>query len=127
MTDRGQYREAAEFRRALSQFLAESDADARAAGLTPQRYLMLLAIAASEHGRLTISELVEPAPLRPSTITELVDRAEAAGLVARGEAAGDGRVVVVTATPLGERRFRKAFSAIRDDRERLLRHLGPTD
>ena len=40
---------------------------------------------------------------RPHSTVELVDRAEAAGLVARTSDAGDGRVIRVLLTPEGDR------------------------
>lgn len=115
-------REAARFRLALAQFLARSDRAVRAAGLTPQRYLLLLAIKGSRGERLTISDLAELLQSAQSTVTELVDRCETAGLVARG-GASDGRVVTVTVTPAGDALFRRAFASVRDDREQLMAHL----
>jgi DNA-binding MarR family transcriptional regulator len=118
-----EYRRAAQFRLALNRFLGSADNAVRAVGLTPQRYLMLLAIKGSRGGGLTISDLADLLGSAQSTVTELVDRSEAAGLVRRG-GSNDGRVVVVAATPDGDRLFRKAFAAVRDDRERLMAHLN---
>ncbi len=122
-----EYRRAAQFRLALNRFLGNADAAVREAGLTPQRYLLLLVIKGSRGDGLTITDLAELLQSAQSTVTELVDRSEAAGLVRRG-GSNDGRVVVVTVTPEGDRLFRKAFAAVRDDRERLMAHLNdPAD
>jgi DNA-binding MarR family transcriptional regulator len=115
------------FRRSLRRFLAESDRAARRAGLTPQRYLLLLAIKASRHGQCTIGDLAEQLQLAQSTVTELVDRAELAGLARRMGDSGDGRVVQVRLTPEGERRFREAYLAVRDERQTLIAHLRLPD
>jgi DNA-binding MarR family transcriptional regulator len=119
---RDEYRRAARFRRALNQFLADADGAARAVGLTPQRYLLLLSIKASDHEQATISALADELGSAQSSVTELVDRAETAGLVERGKAR-DGRVVTVSLTTRGDDLFKQAFTAIKDDRERLLHHL----
>ena len=116
-------REASRFRLALVRFMARSDQAVREAGLTPQRYLLLLAIKGSRGERLTIGDLSELLRSAQSTVTELVDRCEKAGLVARG-GAPDGRVVTVALTERGDELFRTAFAAVRDDRERLMAHLS---
>ncbi len=118
-----EYRRVAQFRLALNGFLSRSDVSVRAAGLTPKRYMLLLTIKGSRGERLTISDLSELLQLAQNTVTELVDRSEAAGLVSRG-GSNDGRVVVVTITPKGDRLFRKAFAAVSDDRERLISQLS---
>src|SRR5579875_307009 len=73
----------AEFRSALRQFLRRSEKVARRAGLTPQRYLLLMMIKGAPGGdqQSTVTELSERLQLAQSTVTELVRRAEAAGLV----------------------------------------------
>ena len=77
--------QAAEFRRLLRRFLAHGDAGVRRAGLTPQRYLLLLAVKGAPDRTETrsIGQLSDDLQLAQSSVTELVDRAEAAGLVAR--------------------------------------------
>jgi DNA-binding MarR family transcriptional regulator len=117
-----EYLEAARFRIALRRFLADADADVRASGLTPQRYLLLLVIKGCSSEGMTMTELMERLQLAQSTVTELVDRAESSGLVRRS-GTEDGRVVQVKLTKRGERFLEKAFLSVRDDRERLLSHL----
>src|SRR4249920_2108815 len=97
MTDRPRpedYRRAAELRVALRRFLRLSEQAARRHGLTPQRYALLLSIKGAADGseRSTVTELAERLQLAQSTVTELVRRAEDAGLIEREQSASDGRV-----------------------------------
>src|SRR2546427_10282501 len=73
----------AEFRAALRRFLRITERNARDAGLTPQRYLLLLMIkgAADHSEQSTVTELSDRLQLAQSTVTELVRRAEEIGLV----------------------------------------------
>src|SRR5213593_1594142 len=84
----------AEFRAALRQFLRRTERIARDSGLTPQRYLLLLMIKGAADGseRSTVTELAERLQLAQSTVTELVRRAEEAGLIRREPSRSDGRV-----------------------------------
>src|SRR5690348_5863905 len=52
-------------------------------------------------GPVTIGQLAAAEQVRPPTITRLVDRLQADGLVARATDAADGRIVRVRATPKG--------------------------
>jgi DNA-binding MarR family transcriptional regulator len=115
---------AAEFRRLLRRFLAHGDAAARRVGLTPQRYLLLLVIkgAPDRSETRSIGQLCDDLQLAQSSVSELVDRAEAAGLVARSATNGDARVLV-RLTPRGEDRFQAGLSAVRAERHQLLKHL----
>jgi DNA-binding MarR family transcriptional regulator len=76
-------REAAELRASLRKFLRASERVAREEGLTPSRYLLLLMIQSGVQGRSTVTELADRMQLTQSTVTELVTRAESAGLVTR--------------------------------------------
>jgi DNA-binding MarR family transcriptional regulator len=118
-------RDAAELRRRLRRFLARGDATVRRHGLTPQRYLLLLAVkgAPDGSGTRTIGGVADDLQLAQSSATELVDRAEAAGLIVRSVAAHDGRVVTISLSPAGEARFAEAFAALGGDRAELLAHL----
>ena len=112
---------AAAFRVALRSFVRESEHSARRSGLTPQRYLLLLLVKGAEDGseRATISELAQRLHLAQSTVTELVDRTEEAGLVRRSASEDDRRVVYVELTEEGDRRFAKAFQSLSDERRSL--------
>jgi DNA-binding MarR family transcriptional regulator len=112
-----QLRRAAAFRLALRRFHAVTERVVRSCGLTPRQYLLLLILASSpRQTSTTIGELSEALGLAPSTMTELLDRAQAAGLLERIEAAHDGRVTHVRATAEGRKRLAKAFRELADER-----------
>jgi DNA-binding MarR family transcriptional regulator len=77
------YRDAAAFRTELRRFLRRSEEASRQVGITPAQHLLLLQIAGSDDERSTVSELVDRLILTQSAVTELVQRAELAGLVSR--------------------------------------------
>jgi DNA-binding MarR family transcriptional regulator len=112
----------AEFRAGLRRFLRITERNARAAGLTPQRYLLLLMIkgAADHSEQSTVTELAERLQLAQSTVTELVRRAEEIGLVERERSPVDGRIAHLRLTPEGERRLAQAFSSNAGERQTLL-------
>jgi DNA-binding MarR family transcriptional regulator len=108
----------AEFRAALRRFLRRSERNARGAGLTPQRYLLLLMIkGAPDHSeQSTVTELAERLQLAQSTVTELVRRAEETGLVERERSDVDGRIAHLRLTEEGERRLAKSFTSNENER-----------
>ncbi|HEX3492808.1 MAG TPA: MarR family transcriptional regulator [Streptosporangiaceae bacterium] len=92
------------FRSSLRRFERWSDAQARAAGLTHVQHQLLVAVKGHHGSRPpTVSELADYLLLRHHSTVELVDRAEAAGIVRRMPDAQDGRLVRVQLTPRGER------------------------
>ena len=111
----------AEFRAALRRFLRRSERVARASGLTPQRYLLLLMIKGAPDGseQSTVTELAERLQLAQSTVTELVSRAEEVGLVEREQSPADGRVAHLRLTDEGERRLARSFATMAAEREQL--------
>src|SRR5256885_9098969 len=111
----------AEFRAALRRFLRTTERNARSAGLTPQRYLLLLMIKGAEDksGKSTVTELAERLQLAQSTVTELVRRAEEVGLLQREQSASDGRVAHLRLTPEGDRRLMRAFTSNEQERQEL--------
>jgi DNA-binding MarR family transcriptional regulator len=121
------YLPAAEFRAALRHFLRRSEDVARAAGLTPRQHLLLLQIAGSPDGRTTVSGLVEKLALAQSAVTELVQRAEHAGLVSRCVSPDDGRVVHLSLTQLGETRLASVHDAVGRERAELRRLIDRLD
>jgi DNA-binding MarR family transcriptional regulator len=114
-------RHVAAFRAALRSFLRESELSARAGGLTPQRYLLLLMIKGAPDGseRGTVTDLADRLGLAQSTVTELVSRAEEIGLVERLPSDDDGRVAYLRLTKEGERRLAAAFTRLDVERARL--------
>jgi DNA-binding MarR family transcriptional regulator len=113
--------EVAALREALRAFLRESELIVQANGLTPQRHLLLLMIKGAPDGseRSTVTELAARLRLAQTTVTDLVRRAEDAGLVAREQSGADGRVVILRLTAKGERRLARSFHAHESERERL--------
>lgn len=110
---------AATFRSALRRFLARTDEVASGAGLTSQRYDLLLAIKTGPGGTSTMTELSGRLSLRQTAVTELVKRAEEAGLVERRSSSADRRVSMLALTAEGERRLMRAFVGLREERRQL--------
>jgi DNA-binding MarR family transcriptional regulator len=119
------YAEAAEFRSLLRRFLRRSEEISRRHGLTPRQYLLLLMIKASEDAPepATIGHLVDRLALTQSTVTELVQRAEEAGLVGRAQSPDDGRVAYLSLTPLGAKRLQGAFEELGPERAQLAQQI----
>jgi MarR family transcriptional regulator, organic hydroperoxide resistance regulator len=78
-------------------------------GLTHPQYLVMLALWEAEP--LRVSELADRLSLEPATLSPLLKRLEAGGLVARRREPGDERAVAVTLTPAGR--------ALRSQAERI--------
>jgi len=112
----------ADFRAALRRFLRITERNARAAGLTPQRYLLLLMIkgAADHSEQSTVTELADRLQLAQSTVTELVRRAEEIGLVERERSSVDGRIAYLRLSAEGERRLASTFTSNETERQALL-------
>ena len=99
-----EYRALAELRYLIRHFLREGDAKARAVGLEPQQYLMLLAIRGLPEGsEATIQTLAERLALKHHSAVELIDRLETHGYVRRTRSRDDRRRVFVSILPRGER------------------------
>src|SRR3954451_16927419 len=111
----------AEFRAALRRFLRRSERIARQSGLTPQRYLLLLMIKGAPDGaeQSTVTELANRLQLAQSSVTELVSRAEEAGLVEREQSQSDARVAHLRLTAEGERRLELSFTQLETERAQL--------
>jgi DNA-binding MarR family transcriptional regulator len=120
-----EYRALAELRYRIRHFLREGDAQARAVGLEPQQYLMLLAIRGLPEGsQATIQTLAERLALKHHSAVELVDRLETRGYVRRTRSRDDRRRVFVTLLPRGERLLeqvaRNRISELRTSGEALV-------
>lgn len=111
----------AALREALRAFLRESELIAQASGLTPQRHLLLLMIKGAPDGseRSTVTQLAARLRLAQTTVTDLVRRAEDAGLVEREQSQADARVAILRLTADGERRLARSFHAHEGERRRL--------
>jgi DNA-binding MarR family transcriptional regulator len=119
----------AEFRAALRRFMRTTERNARAAGLTPQRYLLLLMIkgAPDYSERSTVTELAERLQLAQSTVTELVRRAEETGLIDRERSTADARIAYLRLSPEGERRLALSFTSNDSERKSLLEAFSYLD
>lgn len=119
----------ADFRAALRRFLRTTERNARAAGLTPQRYLLLLMIkgAHDRSERSTVTELAERLQLAQSTVTELVRRAEETGLIERERSSEDGRVAFLRLSAEGERRLALSFTTNETERRALAETVAHLD
>jgi DNA-binding MarR family transcriptional regulator len=101
-----------EFRVTLRRFQRWSEDQAQAAGLTHVQHQLLVAIKGHHDSRPpTVGDLAGYLMLRPHSTVELVDRAEAAGLVERTPDPDDGRVVRVRLTSAGDRILNKLTRA----------------
>src|SRR5258707_13792969 len=99
-----EYRALAELRYRLRKFVGEGDAAARAAGLEPQQYLLLLALRGLPEGEeATIRTLADRLALKHHSVVELIDRLEMHGYVRRSRSRDDRRRVLVRLLPRGEK------------------------
>jgi len=102
----------------------------------------ILGRAASEH-RLSVTQIrllgilrdrtppmaaiAEYLRLDRSSVTGLVDRAEGRGLVSRVASTEDGRVTIVTITPVGAEVGRRVAAMVTTEIEALMDHVSATD
>ena len=108
------------FRTALRKFLSWSQTRAREAGLTPAQHQLLLAVKGHPGGQPpAVGDIADYLLLRHHSAVELIDRAEAAGLVQRRPDQGDGRVIRVRLTPDGEERLSRLSAAHLNELRRL--------
>ena len=99
-----EYAALAELRYLIRKFIGEGDAVARAAGLEPQQYLLLLAIRGLPAGEeATIRALADRLALKHHSAVELIDRLELHGYVRRSRSRDDRRRVLVSLLPRGEK------------------------
>jgi DNA-binding MarR family transcriptional regulator len=93
----------ARFRSGIRHYLRFSEETVRDHGVTPQHYQLLLALKGFPNREwATVRELSDRLQLRHHSVVELVNRAQARGLVDRGPHPGDARMVRVQLTDHGE-------------------------
>lgn len=110
-------------RTGLRRFLRWSEEQARAAGLTSGQHQLLLAIRGHPGSAPpTIGELADYLVLRHHSASELIDRAEAAGLVRRNPDPDNGTQVRVSLTKTG----RVKLNRLSETHLAELAHLAPT-
>ena len=119
---RDDYENLLAFRVGLRRFLHWSETQARGVGLTPAQHQLLLAIKGHRgDSGPAIGDLAGYLLLRHHSAVELVDRAEAAGLVERWGDDADGRITRVRLTAEGEARLAGLAQVHLDE----LRSLAP--
>jgi DNA-binding MarR family transcriptional regulator len=120
------YRRLLSLRTGLRRFLRWSEEQARLVGLTPAQHQLLLAVR-GHPGELgpTIGDVAEALLLRHHSAVELVQRAEAAGLVSRIDDPEDGRVVRLSLSRRGRSALERLSSLHLEELERLADRLRP--
>ena len=94
--------------RAHQILLAELDARLRPYGITFSRYEALVLLMHSRGGALPLSKIGERLQVHATSVTNVIDRLEAAGLVRREPNPRDGRGTLAVLTPDGRAVARKA-------------------
>ena len=107
------YRQLAEFRFRIRQFLHFSEEVARSYGIEPQQHQLLLAIKGLPDGiRPTVTALSHRLCLRHHSTVELVDRLVEQGAVTRRHNDQDRREVFIELTPHGEELLHRLSSLL---------------
>lgn len=97
------YRDQADFRCALRQFLHYTEDRARAAGITPQQYLLLLIVRGHQaYPKVSIGDIADAMQIRHHSASLLVDRGVKRGLLRREEDRIDRRRALVSLTREGQ-------------------------
>lgn len=112
----------ADFRHALRRFQAFSEAQATAAGLTPQQHQALLAIKAAPADGATVGFLAERLILKPHSASGLVDRMTSLGLIDRIASPTDRRTISLRLTDKAQQLL-SGLSAIHRSEIREIRPL----
>ena len=98
------YRALADLRYLIRRFLRVREVAARAAGVEPQQYVVLLQIKGLEgYEAATLSVLAERLQIRHHAVVQLVDRLASRDMVERRRDGRDRREVVVRMRPRGEK------------------------
>jgi DNA-binding MarR family transcriptional regulator len=112
-----------ELRTGLRRFLRWSEQQAKAAGLTPAKHQLLLAVRGHPNpSGPTIGEIADYLVLRHHSAVGLIDRAVADGLVKRNPDPANKSAVRVTLTPTGVDKLDRLSEAHLEE----LAHLAPT-
>jgi DNA-binding MarR family transcriptional regulator len=92
-------------------------------GLTPQKFNVLMELAASSDGRLSLSDVGRRLIRSAANVSTLIDRLEGDGYVRRVADPEDGRVTLAEITNAGWRVLRPATRAVFDEERWILRNL----
>ncbi|HJQ44173.1 MAG TPA: MarR family transcriptional regulator [Jatrophihabitantaceae bacterium] len=98
--------------RAQQLLIAELDATLRPYGITFSRYEALVLLAFSREGSLPLSKIGERLQVHATSVTNVIDRLEAAGLVRREPNPRDGRGTLAVLTDEGRDVARKATETL---------------
>jgi DNA-binding MarR family transcriptional regulator len=102
------YESLAELRYQIRRFLHFSEQASRTAGLEPHQHQLMLALKGlPKTVRPRIGELAERLQIRHHSAVELVNRLSAGGYVRRHRGGEDGREVLLSLTPKGEKVLRE--------------------
>ena len=110
----------ARFRFGIRRYLRFSEETVRRHGVPPQQYQLMLALKGFP-GRdwAVVRELAERLQLRHHSVVELIDRAQAQGLVERTADPDDARAVRVVLTEKGEELLGRLSALHRDELRRM--------
>lgn len=92
-------------------FLRKSDRHIRSLGLTPPQFDVIVTLGDTNGMTLTCKELSEKTLVTKGTLTGVMDRLEAKGLIERAPSKEDRRSTIIRLTPKGNGQFRKIFPA----------------
>lgn len=98
--------------RAHQLVLTELDELLRPFGLTFARYEVLVLLSFSRTGSLPLGKIGERLQVHATSVTPLVQRLAAAGLIERNRHPDDGRAVLASLTPRGEDVLAQATEAV---------------
>ena len=98
--------------RAQQIYQARVDEVLKPYGLTFARYELLMMLHFSSRGSMPVKKASERLQVHPTSITNAVDRLEAAGLVSRSPHPTDGRATLIAVTAAGRRTGLKATEAL---------------
>jgi DNA-binding MarR family transcriptional regulator len=110
----------ARFRFGIRRYLRFSEETVRRHGVTPQQYQLMLALKGFP-GRdwAVVREVADRLQLRHHSVVELVDRAQAEGLVRRATDPDDARAVRVLLTERGQQLLGRLSALHRDELRRM--------
>ena len=116
-----EYRALSDFRQSIHDYLDFSDRTAKAAGIEPRQYQLMLAIKGlSPEVEPSVGALAQHLRVRHHSAVELIDRAGRNGLVERGRSS-NGKYVLVKLTAKGNQMLEQAVA----ERLEELQSAGP--
>jgi DNA-binding MarR family transcriptional regulator len=96
----------------------------REAGIGLSWFDVLVHLDWADDGRMNLQDLTNSLLLTQSSVSRLVDRMQAAGLVRKEMSNADRRAVLVSLTPAGRAAFRRAYRVhLRGIEEHFMQHV----